>query len=632
MSTPRRSGAFSIPLAILLLCGAAAHAQTPSGSHVWAIGESMRIDPISGVAFEDKPLLFPDCLTGNYREANLIWNSKRRRISLHAARNETIAFQLVVERPAGGKLSGAAVSIGELTGPGGAKIPRENVELFKEWYVHVTKRSRQNYSLGTGWYPDGLLPCLRWKGNLYPHTYVHPFEIPDLMNGIGDKQRNQALWIDIYIPGDRSAAPPGTYTGEISVSSSAGRVDLSLELKVWDFALPEESHINGNIHTDTEINTFPDDMELRYYQMMRKHRLAMGVLGYTPDLKVTGTDVEIDWRRYDARLAKYLDGSAFTQKHGYSGPGYGQPLEFLVMPFDAFPINLYKQSIGMRIGKEFKFYGPWPVAVPEGGPDERYAEIWKKTFRLVESHLDSRPEWRKTRLVTFLLSLDEAYDEAARERMFYYGWLLKESGAKRLEYRVDGWYPRETMLRLAKVLRIAILGLGGWEPDVVEEIRKEGVDPWFYTLAAWTDGDSLTGRGMGWIAWKYRAGSWTLWELDFNSLRAWMYPETYPDTNGHGMLIYRGETMGLEEPAGSMRLKYLRRGSQDYEYFWLLSQSEGGRKQADAAVDSIVSDFVRLETEVEPLGAAGMWKHNPDEWDRERIRLGDAIEKLAAGR
>jgi hypothetical protein len=47
------------------------------------------------------------------------------------------------------------------------------------------------------------------------------------------------------------------------------------------------------------------------------------------------------------------------------------------------------------------------------------------------------------------------------------------------------------------------------------------------------------------------------------------------------MLVYRGETMGLDEPAASIRLKALRRGSQDYEYFWLASQLPDGRRTVD---------------------------------------------------
>ena len=599
------------------------------GMEVWAIGDSVRIDPVRSQPFEHNPKLFPDGVGSGFKASNLVWDAGARRISVKAARNETVAFQIIVER-SGAKLSNVKVALGELTGPKGARIPAANVDLFREWYVHVKKPSRATYTLGEGWYPDGLLPCLRWTGNLYPHTYVMPFDLPDPLNNVGGQQKSQAMWVDIYVPKARAAAPPGIYTAPIAVSSKEGQQQLTLELRVWDFALPEVSHLKPNIHTDTEINTFSEELELKYYQMIRRHRLAMYPLGYAPALRVTGTDVQIDWTKYDARLAKYLDGSAFTPRYGYEGPGQGVPIEFLVLPFDAYPMNLYKQARGIQLsGKEFKFYAPWPVAIPAGGRTPEYREIWKKTFRAVEQHFDQHPAWNRTRLLVYFLSLDEAYDQVARERMFYYGELLKESGARRLEYRVDGWYPKETMDRLAKVLNVAILGLGGWDPASVADIRKQGVDPWFYTGAAVTDADGLNCRGLSWIAWKLGAGSWTLWELDFNSLRAWQDAETYPGQNGHGMLIYRGETMGLDEPAASIRLKGLRRGSQDYEYFWLLSHAPGGREQVDSAVNPVLHGSL---TGKASLGAPGMWKHDPDAWDRVRLQFGQAIEKQTTAR
>jgi hypothetical protein len=42
-------------------------------------------------------------------------------------------------------------------------------------------------------------------------------------------------------------------------------------------------------------------------------------------LRISGNGVEVDWSKYDARLAKYLDGTA---------------------SFDAYPMNLYKQARG----------------------------------------------------------------------------------------------------------------------------------------------------------------------------------------------------------------------------------------------------------------------------------------------
>lgn len=269
------------------------------------------------------------------------------------------------------------------------------------------------------------------------------------------------MWVDIYVPKSRQAAAPGKYSAPIEISSDQGQAQLTLELQVWDFALPEESHLKPNIHTDTEINTFSEEMELEYYQLIRRHRLSMYPLGYAPALKVSGTNVEIDWSKYDARLAKYLDGTAFTSRYGYSGPGYGVPIEFLVLPFDAYPMNLYKQARGIQLsGKEFKFYAPWPVTMPRQGPTPEYREIWKNAFRAFQMHFDQHPSWNKTRLLVYFLSLDEAYDDVARERMFYFGELLKEARAPRLEYRVDGWYPKATMEQLAKILNVVILGVG----------------------------------------------------------------------------------------------------------------------------------------------------------------------------
>jgi hypothetical protein len=46
--------------------------------------------------------------------------------------------------------------------------------------------------------------------------------------------------------------------------------------------------------------------------------------------------------------------------------------------------------------------------------------------------------------------------------------------------------------------------------------------------------------------------------------------------------------MGLDQPVASIRLKGLRRGSQDYEYFWLLTQAKGGREMADQAVSAVL--------------------------------------------
>lgn len=611
-------------------CCAASAADGPP--EVWAVGDSIRINPMNGRAWEANPMIFPDAVERDYSKSSLVWDGAAKAVSLRAARNEIVSFQIIVARTGSAPLKKVNVEIGGLAGPNGAKIGSANIDLFKEWYVNVDKRSGQNFSLGTGWYPDALIPCSHFTGKLFPKSFILPFDIPDRLNNISLEQQNQAIWVDIYVPRDRALAPPGAYQGPVTITSSAGSATVQVSLNVWDFALPDENHVGGDIHTDTEIHTFTPELELKYYQLLRKHRLVMGEIGYAPDIQVAGSKVDIDWTKYDKQLGKYLDGSAFTREYGYDGPGYGLPIELLVLPFDAYPTNDYYNSrnIGWPYGKEWKFYRPWPLELPDEGVTPEYTAVWKDTFRQFQQHIEEHPEWKSTKFIVFLLSLDESYDEDSIQKMIYYGNLIKEAGANRLKFRIDGSYPMDTMDRLAKVVDIVILGVRSYVPERVKQLRQQGLEDWFYTGMGNTDGDPLGCRALGWVSWKYGAKSWAIWEMDFNSLRAWQYPATYTERNGEvqngqGFLVYRGETMGLEEPVASIRLKLMRRGSQDYEYFWLLSQKNGGKAQADSIAASVVHEPLGT---AETWGSAGMWKHDAEDWDRARIRLGDLIEKL----
>jgi hypothetical protein len=49
----------------------------------------------------------------------------------------------------------------------------------------------------------------------------------------------------------------------------------------------------------------------------------------------------------------------------------------------------------------------------------------------------------------------------------------------------------------------------------------------------------------------------------------------------------------------------------------------------DEAVNGVLHGSI---DEKASMGAPGMWKHDPDEWDRVRLKLGEAIAKLAQGR
>lgn len=512
-----------------------------------------------------------------------------------------------------------------LKGPGGVAIDRPHLALFKEWYVNVRNPTTgyEKTSLGPGWYPDALMPDRRVE--LFPGF---PFSVPDVYNNIPG-QKNQALWIDIFVPNDRSAAPPGRYEGEVAVSWEGGSEAVRIALDVWDFALPQESHLPGDIWNGS-MRAMPPAEELAYYQLARRHRFTPLIYAYKPGLSVKGTRVTLDWTEFDRRLGPYLDGSAFTSARGYWGPGYGLPLDHIMLPFDN--------------EKNGNASSAWPMALPSKGRTSEYEAVWKDTGHQIREHLDLDPRWSKVMKVAFLNGLDESYNEPAYEKMLYYGKLLHGGmGRGWFKYRVDGGYKRPVMERLSKEVDLWVCHTVDFNIDDVNYFRTKGLDTWFYGPMIYAkkensgcgsntflDLDLLVNRGIGWVGWKYQSG-WVEWEFDWNAFASWYEAENFKEAggrsyNGSGQLIYRGAVMDYDEPIPSIRLKAMRRGLQDYEYFWLLANTAADRAAADNLVNGVV--YKR------PFGPAAMldveiWKNNPDEWDRARTAAGEFLHRKA---
>ncbi|MCB1021622.1 MAG: DUF4091 domain-containing protein [Acidobacteria bacterium] len=588
---------------------------------LWAVSENVRVNPVTGELFEARPDIHRDYPRGDYSEGNLAWDAGRRTVKLRAARNEFTAFQLIIQTDE--PLEEVDVALPALVHASGARIEGRNLALFQEWYVHVRRPSTgyEATSLGAGWYPDALMP--KRRAGLHPGF---PFSIPDRYNNIPDQQ-NQAVWVDVYVPAEAEAAPAGVYEGEAEVTWKGGSDRVRVELEVWDFALPQDNHSPGDIWNDSMRDMTPRE-ELAYYQMAKRHRFLPLVYGYRPQLSVEGGQVELDWSDYDRRLGKYLDGSAFTDEHGYWGPGYGVPVRHMMLPFN---IRNKQRNKGVA----------WPIDVPDAGRTPEYEHIWKETGRQVREHLDSHPAWRKVKKIAFLNGLDESYYEDAYAEMLDYGRILHEAmGRGWFQYRVDGGYDKDAMGKLSKEVDLWVCHTAEFDKELADFFRPKGVETWFYGPMVYEqkrnsgcgsntflDLDLLVNRAIGWISWKYQTG-WVEWEFDFNAYASWYEAENFKDEhrfyNGSGQLIYRGDVMGYGEPIPSIRLKATRRGLQDYEYFWLLSQRPGGQEKADAIVDGIV---VKQPFGLRALHDTEIWRNNPDQWEEQRLLAGEALAR-----
>lgn len=615
---------------LLLLFGGAScspdERRSEQDLRVWIAPDNVRISPISGHALvAERTDLHPDYPRRDYRNGNEVWDPGSSRVSLHSARNEFTAFQVIVE--ADHPVEGIDIEVSPLTHAGGAELSGRNVRVFKEWYVEVRRPSLgyESTSLGPGWYADALMP--KRRAGLFSGF---PFSIPDLFNNIPG-QTNQAVWVDLYVPFERVHAPPGLYSGRITVSWDGGSQQVGLDLRVWDFALPHETHLPGDIWNNSMRRMSPDQ-EMAYYHLARRHRFLPLVYAYRPELTIEGGTVDIDWTDYDARLSPYLDGSAFTEEYGYWGPGEGVPVHHMMLPFN--------------IESEKHPGGAWPVRLPPEGRNSQYEDVWREVGRQFRQHLDSRPEWKKVVKVAFLNGLDESYFAEAYEEMIYYGKLLHESmGRDWFLYRIDGGYDREAMERLRSEVDLWVCHTVAFDLATANEFQDKGMQIWFYGPMIYEqernsgcgsntflDLDLNVNRAIGWIGWKYQTG-WVEWEFDWNAYASWYEAENFKEVgryyNGSGQLIYRGAVMGYDEPIASIRLKSTRRGLQDYEYFWLLSQLQGGMDGANEIVDAVI--YKR------PFGPSAMldveiWKNDPSVWEQGRLEAGELIESWDAAR
>ena len=173
----------------------------------------------------------------------------QREIVLWAARGEYESFQVVVRAPAGG-LKNVNVATSDLAG-GRGHIPKANLMLYREHYMQIKHgspdRGGSNRPLGPGWYPDALIP---FTGDKYiapkqARLRAVPFDLA--------QSSNQPIWIDIFVPRD---AAQGQYKGVVTTTSDNGSAAVSVVLNVWNFELPLRPSLLSafNVYNQTSID------------------------------------------------------------------------------------------------------------------------------------------------------------------------------------------------------------------------------------------------------------------------------------------------------------------------------------------------------------------------------------------
>jgi len=554
---------------------------------------------------------------------NPVWDGEQ--ISLFGARNEVVAFQLILQSGESGA-SRVNVELSDLLDgaariPGSAHSPEDPydylgryVDLYTEHYLEVTKRSTGGNAWAPaarpstnylGWVPDALIPFAAAKD-----MGGAPFRIEPL--------QNQAVWVDLWIP--RTAAP-GIYNGSVTISTKDDEIQIPLDLQVYGFTLPDESHLDNmfglapaslvrrfNIKVDTAAYY---ELEARFHQMAHRHRFDLV------------RDVS-SLNKMEEFHMLYLNGLMYTPGFGYDGPGTGiGNTTFSIGLYGAVPLE-YGGSFQDSSREEwwagsdawaqwFQQYAPDVAIHKYLFPDEPENSGDFRKIRKQGEWSHSNPGIGATIPTYVTYPVTEKYSE--------YVDFWSTAGA----YTHPGLSP-------------------GTDPELLQQELDAGKQFAFYngyrpiSGSQVLDADAIEFRVIPWIAWKYEVDQyfywmttyWTQWAdagKDTNVFRQAQTMEYqrmgagtffYPGTD----VLYPSQDRELFGPIPSIRMKNWRRGMQDFEYLYLAS-SLGLEEE----VSRLVNQLVPAALWDADLNHNVPWPENGYGFERIRRELAELIEE-----
>jgi uncharacterized membrane protein YgcG len=488
--------------------------------------------------------------------------------AISAARNEFEAFQIGVRGPA----SGVGATASDLVGPGG----NISVRLFAEPLISLANASAPDG--GTGAWPDALVPAV--DEIVGQPRRAFPFDVPS--------GESRAIWAEVHVPAD---AAPGTYTGSVTVSSSAGSATVPVALTVWPFVLPSTASLKSTFgltygaliaeHGVGYGDAF-SALRARYGQLGLEHRISLSKIDDgNPDLahltafygsEVDGTLPPADMvpLALQGTLPPVLQGARLTSFEFVGRDAYQSWASW----FDA---RGWADRLFQYTRDE-----PWSPAdfsaIPPAAAAAHAAVPPIRT--LVTTSIQAADANGVTDSIDVLVPVVNYMDDrpgasqyAGNQRRAYDAFLAR--GA-----------PRELWLYQSCMSH----GCGA------------GLDAYFTGWPTYMiDASAVRNRAMEWLSFKYAATG----ELYYETCMAYGHD---PWTNqwdfygnGDGTLFYPGTVARIggstDIPIASIRLKMIREGMEDYEYLKILEDAGDGA-YARQIVDALFPH--PYQTEVTP--------------------------------
>jgi hypothetical protein len=571
-----------------------APATNASVRSVWAVNDGEKIER--------------DDLNNPNKQTNSTWDGHT--IKIFGARNEIIAFQLIIEAGRDG-ISRLTVSLPQLLQKGGkARInytaPTVDptnylgrpIQIFSVNYMNVETPSHAEWVYKvdspsapkdpTGWKPVQLIP-----ENARIGRGGFPFHVP--------RDSNQAVWIEIYTNED---LPDGIYNGSVTVTADWQKREIPIELELFDFTLSDENSMQAMVYYESlQPKLYQGrDLDAEYHRFAHRQRIEL-VQAY-------------DKAAVEAAHGRF-DGSDFSRARGYEGPG---------------------ENVGNQIIPR-TFYGP-------GKSFDERASAWREA----DSWMTFLNE-KFSNAITFLYLPDEpGPKQYSYIRQLADNIHSNPGPGKALSTFVTKRYVKE----LDGAIDIWDTGPLGYDIKRAEEERRRGRKYWIYNGgrpaagAIVIDAPATDPRATIWACFKHGVDNYFYWQgvhwqhnrqkVGERKQNVWANPITFDNRgqpnkpiddqgyiNGDGVLMYPGEDKlhpdqdrGIRGPISTIQLANLRRGLQDHQYLTLAR-----KLRLNALVDEVLQSVVpRVFSDSGP--AVGFSEAGND-YERARYKLAQAI-------
>jgi len=567
---------------------------TASVANIWAVNDGEKVER--------------DDLSNPNKSTNSAWDGHK--IKVFGARNEIIAFQVIVESGSDG-IEHLTVSLPELRQQDGkARIkyappaldPTNYVsrplQLFSVNYMNVERASHASWIFKpdspsapkdpTGWKPVQLVPENAKGGRGGFPLKVGP-------------SQNQAIWVEVYT---NKTLPAGIYRGQVNINADGRKQTIPIELELFDFTLPDQNSMDVMVYYESlqPVLYQGRNLDPAYHRFAHRQRVEF-VHAYDIATATTATG--------------RFSGNDFTRVRGYEGPG---------------------ENVGNRIIPR-TFYGP-------GKDFDERASAWQHSDEWITFVRKNFPT-----AVTFLYLPDEpGRTEYAYIRKLGDNLHSNPGAGKALPTFVTKRYVKE----LDGSIDIWDTGPLGYDIERAIEERSRGRKYWIYNGgrpaagAIVIDAPATDPRATIWACFKHGIDNYFYWhgvhwqhnrqKVGERRQDVWANPITFDNRgqpnkpvndqgyiNGDGVLLYPGEERihpeqdrGIAGPINTIQLANLRRGLQDHTYLTLARQlglSQLVNESLQAVTPRVFSDA---------KGQIG-FAETGNEYERVRYKLAQAI-------